>query len=150
MKSPIFWDIMPCSPLIVKRCFGGTYRFHLQGRRISRAKKKRESRWQARQPTTRRYVPQDRILHNHRCENLKTWKLNLTLSLNTSEPRHGRIYKQTQPKSSAGVKTNASKCHMHANLTSFWPSYVSMYVCMYVCTCSPSGNCCCCVSLHFM
>jgi hypothetical protein len=33
MKSSIFWDIMPCSPLSVRRCFGGTYRLNLQGRK---------------------------------------------------------------------------------------------------------------------
>jgi hypothetical protein len=31
MKSSIFWDIKPCSPLKVNRRFGGTYRLHLQG-----------------------------------------------------------------------------------------------------------------------
>jgi hypothetical protein len=30
MKSTIFWDITPCSPLKVTCCFGGTYRLHLQ------------------------------------------------------------------------------------------------------------------------
>jgi hypothetical protein len=44
MKSTIFCDITPCSPLKVNRCFGGTYRLHLQGR-ISRAWYQRESRW---------------------------------------------------------------------------------------------------------
>jgi hypothetical protein len=33
MKNIIFWDITPCSPLIVNSRFGGTYRLHLQGRR---------------------------------------------------------------------------------------------------------------------
>jgi hypothetical protein len=37
MKSIIFWDITPCSPVRVNWRFGGTYRLHLQGRRISRA-----------------------------------------------------------------------------------------------------------------
>jgi hypothetical protein len=46
MKSTIFWDISPCSPLEVKRRLGRTYRLHLQGR-ISRAT---PWRW-------RRYVP---------------------------------------------------------------------------------------------
>jgi hypothetical protein len=32
-KFIIFWDITPCSTLIVNRRFGGTYRFHLQGQR---------------------------------------------------------------------------------------------------------------------
>jgi hypothetical protein len=31
MKSSIFWDITPCTPLKVNRRFGGTYRLHLQG-----------------------------------------------------------------------------------------------------------------------
>jgi hypothetical protein len=29
MKSIIFWDMTPCSPLICNRRFGGTYRLHL-------------------------------------------------------------------------------------------------------------------------
>jgi hypothetical protein len=32
MKSTIFWDITPCSPLKVNQHFGGTYRLHLQDR----------------------------------------------------------------------------------------------------------------------
>jgi hypothetical protein len=47
MKSYLFWDITPCSPLKVNRRFGGTYRLHLQGRGMSRARNQRESRWQA-------------------------------------------------------------------------------------------------------
>jgi hypothetical protein len=43
MKSIIFWDITPCSPLKVNRLLGGSYRLHLQGRRISRARNQRES-----------------------------------------------------------------------------------------------------------
>jgi hypothetical protein len=46
MKSTIFWDITPCSALKVIRRFGGSYRLRLQGRRISRARNQRESRWQ--------------------------------------------------------------------------------------------------------
>jgi hypothetical protein len=30
LKSIIFWDMTPCSPLSFNRRFGGTYRFHLQ------------------------------------------------------------------------------------------------------------------------
>jgi hypothetical protein len=47
IKSTIFWDITPCSPLNVNRRFGGTYRLYLQGRRISQTRNQRESRWQA-------------------------------------------------------------------------------------------------------
>jgi hypothetical protein len=32
MKSSIFWDITPCSPLKINRLFEGTHRLHLQGR----------------------------------------------------------------------------------------------------------------------
>jgi hypothetical protein len=34
MKSPIFWDITPCSPLKVNRLSEGTCCLHLQGRRM--------------------------------------------------------------------------------------------------------------------
>jgi hypothetical protein len=47
MKSTIFWDITPRSLLKVNRRFGGTYRLHLHGWRISRARNQRKSRWQA-------------------------------------------------------------------------------------------------------
>jgi hypothetical protein len=33
MKSTIFWDITPNSPLKFNRRFGGTYRLHLQDRK---------------------------------------------------------------------------------------------------------------------
>jgi hypothetical protein len=36
--SSIFWDITLCTPLTVSWRFGGTCRFHLQGRRISQAR----------------------------------------------------------------------------------------------------------------
>jgi hypothetical protein len=38
MKSATFWDITPCSPLKANRRFGGTYRLHPQGRKVSRAR----------------------------------------------------------------------------------------------------------------
>jgi hypothetical protein len=43
MKSTIFWDTT-CSLLRVNRRYRGTYRLHLQGQRISRARYQRESR----------------------------------------------------------------------------------------------------------
>jgi hypothetical protein len=39
IKSNIFWDITPCSPLRVNRRFGGTYRLHLQGIKNKLSKK---------------------------------------------------------------------------------------------------------------
>jgi hypothetical protein len=65
MKTTIFWDITPYSPLKVNRRFGGIYRLHLQGRRISQARNQRESRWKAeplRPWIRRRYFPPKRRL----------------------------------------------------------------------------------------
>jgi hypothetical protein len=39
MRTIIFWDITPCSTLKANRRFAATCRLHLQGRRISQAKK---------------------------------------------------------------------------------------------------------------
>jgi hypothetical protein len=66
MKSTIFWDITPCSPLRFNRCFGGTYRLHLQGQRIRQTRSQHESKWKAerilRPRRWRRYVPPKRQL----------------------------------------------------------------------------------------
>jgi hypothetical protein len=45
MKSTVFWDITPCSPLKANRRSGGTYTYllHLQGQGISRARNQREA-----------------------------------------------------------------------------------------------------------
>jgi hypothetical protein len=43
MKSSVFWDTMPRSLLKVNRCFEGTCRHHLQGRRLSQARSQREA-----------------------------------------------------------------------------------------------------------
>jgi hypothetical protein len=89
LKSIIFWDLTPCSPLNVNRRFGGTYRLHLQGRKISSAchllsrcffcstyssTLKMEAICSSEtsvdsQRTKRRYIPEDSTLHNRRCEN---------------------------------------------------------------------------------
>jgi hypothetical protein len=54
VKTSIFWDATPCSPLKFNRRFGGIYCLHLQGRRISSLKANRKQ---------------------NRCENLKYYKL---------------------------------------------------------------------------
>jgi hypothetical protein len=92
LKSIIFWDMTPCSPLSFNWRLGGTYRFHFQGRRNKFRKKKNNSKQaggkQRRyvsetsvetQRITRRHTPEDDIFHNHRCENLKShiWKFGL-------------------------------------------------------------------------
>jgi hypothetical protein len=38
MKGSTFWDT-PCSRLKVNQCFGGTCPLHIQGQRISQARK---------------------------------------------------------------------------------------------------------------
>jgi hypothetical protein len=35
MKSSVFWDITPCSPLKISRCFGGSYRLHPPKRQLT-------------------------------------------------------------------------------------------------------------------
>jgi hypothetical protein len=95
LKGSIFWDMMPCSSSKVNLRFGGKYRLHLQGRRINRARDQRESRWQI-EPVlkpefggdmffrnvgwlsteyTALYPIEDSILHNHRCDNLKSYRV---------------------------------------------------------------------------
>jgi hypothetical protein len=39
VKSTLFWDITPWSPLSVNRRFGETYRLHIQGRKNKFGKK---------------------------------------------------------------------------------------------------------------
>jgi hypothetical protein len=95
LKSSVFWDITPCSPLKVNWRFGGTCRLHLQGRRVSQVRNLlvacflawlilRPWRWGSHvtpetsvdfQRTTQRYIPEDLTLHNHHCENLKAYNL---------------------------------------------------------------------------
>jgi hypothetical protein len=61
----------------VNRCFGGTSRLHLEGRRINRARNLHEAgSKQNIQQTTRRYIQEDVTIHNHRCENLKSYNNN--------------------------------------------------------------------------
>jgi hypothetical protein len=64
MTSSVLWDITPCSPLKVNQRFGRTYHFHLQGQRIIWVRNQRESRWQAELSWA---------LHDHCCENLKSF-----------------------------------------------------------------------------
>jgi hypothetical protein len=43
MKSSVVWNITLCRPMRVNRSLRGTYRLHLQGRRISQARNQREA-----------------------------------------------------------------------------------------------------------
>jgi hypothetical protein len=69
-----------------QRRFGGTYRLHLQSQKISRAGRAMEAVCSSEtsvdiQRITRRYIPEDGTLHNHRCENLKSYILVLSRCL---------------------------------------------------------------------
>jgi hypothetical protein len=71
LKSINFWDITPCSPLSVNRRFGGTFRLHIQGRRNKFSKK----------PASKQVACH---LHNHRCENLKSYTVYFFLEYTTT------------------------------------------------------------------
>jgi hypothetical protein len=98
LNNSVFWDITPCSPLKVKRCFVGIYRFLLQCP-TSRTRYQRglpaafnlvscsaystlkmEAICSSEtsldfQRITRRYIPDDSSTHNHRCKNLKSYAI---------------------------------------------------------------------------
>jgi hypothetical protein len=70
-KSIIFWDITPCSPLKVNRRFGGTSPPSSGSNKPSKICSSETSVDFRR--NTRRCIPDDSTLHNHRCENLKSY-----------------------------------------------------------------------------
>jgi hypothetical protein len=96
MKNVVFWDVALCRSC-VNRCFGGTYRLHLQGRKIRergirnslqppahagsslanfstlKMEPIRSSEKSVHTRSTRRHIPEEGILHSHRCENLKSF-----------------------------------------------------------------------------
>jgi hypothetical protein len=69
MKSSVFWGITSYRPMKVNWRFGGTYRLHFQGRRWGDMFF-RNVGW-------RRYIAEDRTLHKHRCENHKSYVVNI-------------------------------------------------------------------------
>jgi hypothetical protein len=85
LKSTIFREITPCSLFSVNQSFGGTYLLHLQCHLLSRwflaqlifSTLKMEAICSSETSVdtpqnTRRYIPEDGSLHNHRCEDLKS------------------------------------------------------------------------------
>jgi hypothetical protein len=73
----------PCSPLSVNRCFGGTYRLHLQGRRNKFSKKPA-----SKQVASKRYVPPKRQLTLNRLHGVICQKMIffITTTVKTSIP----------------------------------------------------------------
>jgi hypothetical protein len=78
------WDVAPYRNFVNRR-FGGTYRIHLQIIRYPRAMNQceqvavnsyleaiRSSETSVDTRSTRRHIPEDRIIHSHRSENLKS------------------------------------------------------------------------------
>jgi hypothetical protein len=80
VKSTIFWDITPCSPLRVNRHFGGIYRLHFQGRKIIWARHQHESRWQAELWRWRWYVPPKRGLTLNELHGIMSQKTELFIT----------------------------------------------------------------------
>jgi hypothetical protein len=82
MLKAVFWDMSPFRSCVIP-CFGGTYRFHLHGRKI-RARATSVSRWlqsalrysetSVCTRPTRRHIPEDGILHSHLREELRSYK----------------------------------------------------------------------------
>jgi hypothetical protein len=85
LKSIIFWDVTPCSLLRCNRRFGGTYRIFCLPPAYLLVLLKfffdpedggdmfLSETSVASQQTTRLHIPEDDTLHNHRCENLKSY-----------------------------------------------------------------------------
>jgi hypothetical protein len=71
-RSCSLWDITPCRPLEINLRFRWKCRFHLQGRRVGQARNQYKT--VSKQRTIRRHIPQARSSHNHRCENLKSYR----------------------------------------------------------------------------
>jgi hypothetical protein len=116
LKRSIFRDITPCIPLKICRRFGGTRSLQLRGRRMRALLTacfmlvscfacssilKMETTRSSETPidfqwTIRRYIPENRTLYNHRCENLKSYKAYYCLVLNL-KIHYYRIIKWTTP-----------------------------------------------------
>jgi hypothetical protein len=88
LKRSALCDVTPRSLLKINQSFGGACRLHLRGllatcfMLVSCLAYSSTLKMEARcfsetsvdfQRTTRRYIPEDRTLHNHRCENLRAY-----------------------------------------------------------------------------
>jgi hypothetical protein len=72
-KSSVSWDIMLYSLLKVNQLFGGKFWLHLQGKRISQARKQEGKATQVSSGgATRSCFSESRTLHNRSCVNLKS------------------------------------------------------------------------------
>jgi hypothetical protein len=94
MKNVVFWVVALCRSCVTRHV-GGTYRLHLQGRKIRdlslqlpahtgssvadfsslKMEATRSSETSVHARSTQRHSPEDDILHSHRCESLKSYTL---------------------------------------------------------------------------
>jgi hypothetical protein len=87
LKNAVFWDVALCRSCVNRR-FGGSYRLHLQCRNNPPTRNQleqvtadcslkmeaiRSSETSVHTRSTQRHIPDDGILHSHRCENLKSY-----------------------------------------------------------------------------
>jgi hypothetical protein len=85
LKHVVFWDVALCRSCVNPR-FGGTYRLHLQGEQVShdsspladfstlKVEAIGSSEMWVDAKSTQRHIPEDDILHSHRCESLKCFR----------------------------------------------------------------------------
>jgi hypothetical protein len=90
MKNAVFWDVAPCTSCVNRR-FGGTYRLHLQGRKI-RERGTSLSRWLL--------VPRSLIFLPLRCRRYVPLKRRFTQEI------HGATSKKTTFFIVTAVKTS--------------------------------------------
>jgi hypothetical protein len=69
-KILVFWDVMTCSPVDIHRC-GITCYLHIQGSVHGFL----HWRWRQQVPTTRCHIPEDRNLHHHCRDNLRSYTI---------------------------------------------------------------------------
>jgi hypothetical protein len=117
-KEFIFWDITPCSPMKVGRSFGRCLkmlaaRFTMDSCLAYSSTLKMEATCSSEmsvafQRTTRRYIPEDRTLHNHRCENLKSYKSKFRLGRKDAQIKFGECVLPFTPEYSRPISKNGS------------------------------------------
>jgi hypothetical protein len=107
MKSTIFCDLTPCSPVKVHRRFGGTYCLHLHSRRVSTALHAacfllcllfgpEDGGICSSEMSERGYIPEGSTHHTCRCKNLKCNIISseaIVLRIFKSRPNATCIYK---------------------------------------------------------
>jgi hypothetical protein len=118
MKSIVFWGMTPCSPFSCTRRFGGTYRLHLQGRRIISVNQR------ATQRTKWCHIPKDDTLH---------LIVSFTITLDTPYLRIYRalpyVYKRVNAIIKISLTRNIYIWSINASGTHLWNSFCIVLKC---------------------